>query len=153
MHGTFKTLAQNQWEAVKSPFKMEFYTEPQSQCRNCDCGWFKTSERTYKVHSKSNSSLNCDLNVEPVTTTGSKLVRGREKSIQNGTLNRDLWLQLIWNQWEAVFDALLRSVSYCFIVIIVIIIRRHSWYFVSLIINCYHCCHYYYRLSFVILLL
>ena len=36
----------------KSPFKMEFYTEPQSQCKICDYGWFKTSERLKKVHSK-----------------------------------------------------------------------------------------------------
>ena len=63
----------------------------------------------------------------------------------NSTLNRDLL--------EAVFDALLRSVSYYFIVIIVIIIRRHSWYCVPLIIYCYHCCHYYCHLSFITLLL
>ena len=58
-----------------------------------------------------------DLSVEPVTMAVLKPVRGREKSIQNGTLNHDLWLQLIQNQWEAVFDALLRSVSYYFILL------------------------------------
>ena len=40
MDGTFKTLAQNQWETVKSPFKMEFYSEPRSQCRTCDYDWW-----------------------------------------------------------------------------------------------------------------
>ena len=39
MHGTLKALVQNQWEAAKSSFKMEFYTEPRSQCRTCDYGW------------------------------------------------------------------------------------------------------------------
>ena len=41
--------------------------------------WFKTSEWPYKVHLKWNSTLNRDLNVEPV--------RGRKKSIQNGILH------------------------------------------------------------------
>ena len=56
MRRIFKTLVQNKWEAVKSPVKMEFYTEPWSQCR-------------------------------PVTTAGSKAVRGRKKSSQNGILD------------------------------------------------------------------
>ena len=41
MHRAFKTLVQNQWETVKSPVKIEIYTEPRSQCRTCDYGWFK----------------------------------------------------------------------------------------------------------------
>ena len=32
MYVTFKTLVQNQWEIEKSPYEMEFYTEPQSHC-------------------------------------------------------------------------------------------------------------------------
>ena len=81
-------LVQNQWEAKKSPFKMEFYTEPRSQCGICDYGWFKTCERPKKVHSKWNSALNRDLSVESVTTASSKPVKGRKKFIQNGT---ELW--------------------------------------------------------------
>ena len=64
---------------------MEFYTAQQSQCGICDYGWFKTSERPKKVHSKSNSTLNRNLNVESVTMAGSEPVRDRKKSIQNGT--------------------------------------------------------------------
>ena len=54
------------------------------QCTELLKRWFKTSERLQKVHSKSNSTLNRNLNVESVTTAGSKTVRGRKKSIQNG---------------------------------------------------------------------
>ena len=56
----------------KSLFKMEFYTEPRFQCGTCDYGWFKTIERPKKVHSKWNSTLNRNLNVESVTTAGFK---------------------------------------------------------------------------------
>ena len=38
--------------------------------------WFKTSERPWKVHWKWNSTLNPNLNVEPVTTADLKPVRG-----------------------------------------------------------------------------
>ena len=94
MYGTFKTLVQNQWEAKKSPFKMEFYTEPQSQCGICDYSWFKNSERAQKVYLKWNSTLNRNLNVESVTTAGSKTVEGA-KSPFKMELNRGtnfLWL-------------------------------------------------------------
>ena len=57
MYVTFKALVQNQWEPVK------------------------------KVHSKRNSALNYDLNVESGTTADSKPVRGRKKSVQNGILH------------------------------------------------------------------
>ena len=49
-------LVQNQWEAEKNPFKMEFYTEPRSQC-GTKFPWlrrFKTSDRPKNVHSKWN---------------------------------------------------------------------------------------------------
>ena len=78
-------LVENQWEAEKSPFKMEFYTESRPQCGICDYGWFKTSEKLKKFHSKWNSTPNRDLSVESVTTAGSKPVRGQKMSIQNGT--------------------------------------------------------------------
>ena len=64
MYVTFKIMVHKQWEAVKSPSKIEFYTEPQSQCGICDYAWFKNSE--------------------------SIMVRGRKKSIQNGILH---WTQ------------------------------------------------------------
>ena len=64
---------------------MEFYTEPQLHCGICEYGWFKTSEKPKKVHSKWNSTLNRDLSVESVTTAGSKPVKSRKKFIQNGT--------------------------------------------------------------------
>ena len=35
----------NSKQVRKSPVKMEFFTEPQSQCRICDYGWFKINER------------------------------------------------------------------------------------------------------------
>ena len=108
------------------------------QCTGLLKRWFKTCERPWKAHLKWNSTLNRNLNAELLTTADSKQVRGREKSIQNGTLNRYLWLRLIQNQWEAVFVALFCSVSYYFIVIIVIIIRRHSCYCVPFITYCYH---------------
>ena len=79
MDGTFKTLIQNQLEAMKSPIKMEFFTEPQSQCRTCDFGWFKTSERLWKIHWKWNSTLNRDFNFRTC----------------------DYGWQLIQNKWEA----------------------------------------------------
>ena len=62
-------LVQNQWEAKKSPFKMEFYTEPQSQCGICDYGWFRTSERPKKVHSKWNWTMISIWNQLSVTNT------------------------------------------------------------------------------------
>ena len=96
---------------LKRWFKMEFYIEPWSQCRICDYNWFKTSERPYTVQSKWNSTLNRDLSVEPVTTAGSKPVRGCKKSSQN--VNCDLWLRLI-HQWEVVFDALFSLLLYCY---------------------------------------
>ena len=36
-------------QTKKSPFKMEFHSEMQSQCGICDHGWFKISERQKKT--------------------------------------------------------------------------------------------------------
>ena len=62
---------------------MEFYTQKQSQCRICDYDWFKLIKRPSKVNLKRNSTLNCELNLESVTTASLNPVKGRKKSIQN----------------------------------------------------------------------
>ena len=64
MYGTLKQLVQNQREAEKSPFKMEFNPEPQSQC-GTKFQWLRlvqnqgeTKKNAFKME------LNRDLNVE-----------------------------------------------------------------------------------------
>ena len=86
-----------------------------NQCMGLLKRWLKTSERPWKVHSKWNSTVNRDLNVEPVTTADGwlKQVRGREMFIQNGTLNRDLWLRLIHQFFDALFSLLLLYCYHC----------------------------------------
>ena len=105
--------------------------------------------RRKKVQSKWNSTLNCDLNAEPVTTADSKPVRGRKKSNQN--VNRDLWLI---HQREAVFDALfsllLPYCCHCADIVAIMLLFVHSIN-IMIIVGIYH--HIYYSqcsyLSFI----
>ena len=102
-----------------------------NQCMGLLKRWLKTSERPWKVHSKWNSTVNRDLNVEPVTTadgwfkTSERLWNVHSKWYTEPRSVTTADSPVFWRFIQSLTTLLL---SLC----------RHSWYCVPLIVIVFH---------------